>query len=295
MRLATSLLVLQQLGTCFAQVSSVVSLSNGARLRIITNSGTGTAGPLKAELKPASGNSIYRIFRDETGLAVYAYELVVERLPDEDHFRITARPAGTEFAARFPYTDGGKPTPTLSRAIESPPLDAGGRFTIDIPTNPGLFEHRTDTVQIQPDQRGASSADSGSQPVARLRFVGLKVSINGKPVPLTGGGAIVSGQYAMFYIPRRGGYFFSTEPVDHPVFIRAATVDRTRLQFTIDNDIYECNSEAQILLKSDRGEIWVYHDRRYKPSGNWTRNNPNPKSPDEFFTAASDSLQWWLP
>jgi len=39
----------------------------------------------------------------------------------------------------------------------------------------------------------------------------------------------------------------------------------------------------------------VYHDRNYKPSGSWTKNSPNPTSPEEFFTAASDSLNWWLP
>ena len=80
-------------------------------------------------MKPATGNSVYRILRDDTGLAVWAYELVVDRLPDGDHFQIVAKPAGQEFAAKFPNADGGKPTPTFPIPIESPPLGAGGTFT----------------------------------------------------------------------------------------------------------------------------------------------------------------------
>jgi hypothetical protein len=296
MRVAITLLTLPL--AIWGQVSSNISLSNGIRLRIVTNSGNGVPGPLKTELKAATGNSVYRIFRDETGLAVYAYELVVDRLPDGIHFQVIAKPAGDEFAAKFPDADGGKPAPTMSRPIESSPLNPGGRFTIDIPTNPGLFERRTDTVEVQPAERADGSTASPGTPVAPaplLRFAGLKVSINGQPVPIHNPGAVVAGQFAMFYIPRRGGYFFSTQPVDLRPFLQAGIVDRTQLKFTIDNETYECNAEAPILPQSDRGQIWVYRDRKYKPSGTWTKNNPNSRAPDEFFTAASDSLNWWLP
>ena len=77
-------------------------------------------------------------------------------------------------------------------------------------------------------------------------------------------------------------------------FLQAGIVEGAQLKFTIDNETYECNAEAPILPQSDRGQIWVYRDRKYKPSGTWTKNNPNSRAPDEFFTAASDSMQWWL-
>ncbi len=251
--------------------------------------GKGGSDPLKIEMKAATGNSFYRIFRDDTGLAVYAYELLVDRLPNSDYFQVIAKPAGDEFAKKVPNADGGKPTPTMPIAIESPPIGAGGRFTIEIPTNPGLFEHRTDIVEVQPNTR----RDAGTQPAPMIRFVDLRVSINGQPVPTNGPGANVSGQYTMFYIPKRGGYFFSTQPVGSHAFVQIGTVDRTRLKFNLDNEDYDCVAAAPILTQSDRGQIWVYHDPQYKPSGNLTKSNP--KSPDEFFTAASDSLNWWLP
>lgn len=90
---------------CFAQTSSSVSLSNGVQLTIACSS---NPDRLRIELEPASGNSFYRIFRDENNLAVFVYALLVEP-PDGDHFRVTAKPAVDDFAARFPNADGGKP------------------------------------------------------------------------------------------------------------------------------------------------------------------------------------------
>jgi hypothetical protein len=291
-RITATLLALQ-LATCFADTSSTISLSNGIRLKVTTNAGNDGPDPLKVEMKAATGNSMYRIFRDQTGLAVWAYELVVDRLPDGEHFKIIAKPVGEEFATKFPNADGGKPTPTWPIPVESPALNPGGRFAIEIPTNPGLFEHRTDTVQVQPDPGSDAGNQPGTQAAPVLRFTGLRVSINGEAVPAHGPGAQVSGPYAMFYIPKRGGYFFSTLPVAARPFVQVGNVDRARLKFNIDNEDYDCTASAPILTQSDRGQIWVYHDPQYKPAGSWTKNTPN--SPDEFFTAASDSLDWWLP
>jgi hypothetical protein len=294
MRTLTALLTLV-LCICFAQPSSTVSLSNGIRFKVTTNTGSSDPDTLKLEMKPASGNSVYRVLRDESGLAVWAYELVVDRLPDGDHFQIVAKPAGEEFAAKFPNADGGKPTPTFSIPEQSPPLSPGGQFTIEIPTNPGLFQHRTDTVTVQPDMRPASGTEPAAPIVPQIRFADIKVSIGGQLVPSNGPGLSVTGPYAMFYIPKRGGYFFSTEQVTSRPFIQAGDVDRTSLKFTIDNEDYECIARRPILTQSDRGQIWVYHDPNYKPAGNLTKSNPNSKTTEEFFAAASDSLSWWLP
>ncbi|HEV2687001.1 MAG TPA: hypothetical protein VGV35_00565 [Bryobacteraceae bacterium] len=287
MRTLTALAAIS-LFTALPQEPPKVMLGNGVQVQITTKSSTGDAGHLKADVTPAAENSVYRIFRDETGLAVYAYEIVVEGLPDGNHFQVIARPAGEEFAAKFPYIDGGKPTPTLPRPIESIPLLSGGRFTVDIPTNPGWFEHRTDTIQIGP-------ARSGFQSVAKLRFVGLRVSINEKAVPIQGPGTMVAGRYVMFYIPGKGGYFFSTLPIETSrlAFV-AGTVDGTRLRFAFGDEAYDCNAEAPILLESQSGQVWVYRDSNYSPRGSQNRRGPRPRASGEFFTAASDSMDWWL-
>ena len=290
MRTAIALTILLASET-LAQVSSSVSLSNGVQLTIACDS---NPSALNIDLAPASGNSFYRIFRDENNLAIFAYELQVERTSDGDHFRVTAKPAGEDFAIRFPNADGGKPAPTLPEPRQSPLLASGDKFTIDIAVIPGVAESLSDTVQIRLNARGAVSPDQDSPAAASLRFVGLKVQINGQVISANGPGATVAGRYVMFYIPGHGGYFLSSELVESPVFVMVGVVDHTHLRFTLDNEAYDCDSDAPILQRSDRGEIWVFRDPNYKPSGNWTSSDPS-NTRDQFFAAASDSLKWWLP
>lgn len=273
----------------YGQGSARVSLSNGIQIRIETRSDNG-AVKLKPSLEPASGDSFYRIFRDENNLAVFAYELEVTRTPDGQSFRVTAKPATQAFAARFPNADGGKPTPTLSAPLESPLLNSGQDFTIPIPTAPELEQMLADHVEIAINGGGAS-AENGAP--GQIRFSGLKVFIQGKQVTPSAAGMDVAGRYAMFYMPGHGGYFFSTVPVEQPAFLPVGVVDGKHLSFTIDNQMYDCSSTIPILGQADRGQLWVYHDPNYKPAGNWTKTDPT-DTREEFFTAASDSIQWWL-
>jgi hypothetical protein len=284
-------LLLLAAASCCAQISSKVSLSNGVQVTITTRSDNGTPVALKTSLEPASGNSFYRIFRDENDLAVFAYELEVTRTADGQNFRITAKPATDAFAARFPNADGGKPTPTLSAPLESPVLSSGEKFTVPVPTNPGLGQTLTDTIQILLAQRGVGNNDAAGS--AEIRFSGLKVFIHGQLASPSGAGADVAGRYAMFYIPGQGGYFFSANATEPPPFVQVGVVDGKHLTFTIDNEMYDCTANAPILVHADRGQLWVYHDPNYKPAGNWTKTDVS-SSREEFFTAASDSMRWWL-
>ena len=282
------------LGTaCFGQFSSTVSLSNGVRLEIVTEPQPGPESGLTAEMQPASGNSFYRIYWDQNHLAVFAYELEVERTSDGTAFRITARPAGDDFAARFPNADAGKPAPTLPAPIASPVLNPGERFTLDIPTNPGLNLNIADVAQAQLNPRG-TLPEAGAKGPAQILFAGLRVRTDGKLLSPGPSGAIVAGRFAMFYVPGRGGYFFSSEPVSALPFAQIGIVEGGKLHFTLENQEYECESEEPILSKSQNGQLWVYHDANYRPAGNWTKSDTRDGSRDQFFTAASDSLNWWL-
>jgi hypothetical protein len=287
MKLALAMLA-AQLCVCQAQTSSTVSLTNGVRLRITTN---GAAAALKTSLEPASGNSFYRLFRDDNNLVVFAYEIQVARTSDGDYFRITAKPATYAFADNHQNADGGKPVPTLSAEHESSLLASGQKFSIDVPTEPGLGNNLADIVEVRLAGRGAPEP---RQAAGLIQFASIKVSINGKPAAPGGPGAVVSGRYAMFYIPGRGAYFFSMQPVDGYPFAKVGSVDHAHLEFTVDNETYDCDGDAPILAQGDHGEVWVYRDPKYRPAGNWTNSNPAGNPGREFFAAASDSLKWWL-
>jgi hypothetical protein len=276
---------------CYSQVSARVALSNGVQVSVTTRSDNGPP-KLQISLEPATGDSFYRIFRDENNLAVFAYELQVARTADGQGIRATAKPAEEDFAARFPNADGGKPTPTLSTALESPVLHSGESFSIPIPSNPGLGQTLNDIVQVQLGERGG--ANNGAAGPARIRFSGLNVRINGQLASPSEGGADVAGKYTMFYLPGHGGYFFSANADEPPPFLHIGVVDGKHLTFTIDNEMYDCAANAPILGQLSSGQLWVYHNPDYKPAGNWTKSDPtNPR--EEFFTAASDSTRWWMP
>ncbi len=96
----------------------------------------------------------------------------------------------------------------------------------------------------------------------------------------------------MFYIPGQGAYFFATEPPAGRAFVKAGAIDGNRMRFNVDNDDFECIADAPILVNADGGEVWVYRDAEYKPTGNWTSDLRS--TSEQFFTASSDSLGWWM-
>jgi len=286
--------------TLFAQEASTVSLSNGIELRVSVNLGPQTGQQTaKVEMAPASGNSVYRIFRDQNGMAVFAYELAVARSADGQQILLTTKPVEDEFAARFPNSDGGKPVPTMSSESQLEPLTSGRRVDIGLFELQGMGLKVVDSAQVRLFRGSGATSDIASSVLNRLRFLNLKVMINRTPASsaFSAGGA--AGRFAMFFIPGRGGYFFSAEAVpDRAVFTKAGSIDGNHFTFTIDNDIYECTAAASILSQGGTGELWVYHDPGYQPAGNWTQEIPPPAGVQPgtqgFFTAASDTLSWWL-
>jgi len=262
--------------------SQTVSLSNGIQLTLTANLGQPTGQEtLTVDLAPASGDSFYRIFRDQNQVAVFAYELGVSRSGDAQ-FRITLRPAGNEFAAKFPNADTGKPTPTVATDRSLPLLRSGEHSDIDLFEIPGMGLKVSDSIQISlNDRRPRSGA---------ITFTSLRVAVNQHQV--SNPGATVAGRYAMFYIPGRGGYFFSTDAVPGKAFVPAGTVDQNRMQFDLEGDSFDCVSATPIFATLG-GAIWVYHDPNYKPAGNWTKGAR--ETSDVFFIAAADTLSWWLP
>jgi len=281
-------------GAIFAQPSSTITLSNGLQLRIEAQFGQPTGQQtLRIEMARASGDSFYRIFRDQNGLAVFAYELGIGLSNSGDAVELTAKPTLTDFAARFPNADGGKPVPTLSDTRSLPPLDSGGQTEIGLFELEGVGLRVVDTVSVE---LGANAA-GGAASLDRMRLAGLKLRINGNSLATIGPGGPVAGKYAMFYIPGRGAYIMTAQPVEAPGFIKAGSIDGAKLKFTWNNETIEADAASSILGGAGTGELWVKLDPAFRPLGNWTkaRSADGPPKTDEFFAAASDSLSWWLP
>jgi hypothetical protein len=275
---------------CYGQVASTVSLNNGVQLEVAAKFGAPTGEEkLDVEMARASGNSFYRIFRDQNKLAVFAYELLVNLTPDGAAVRATAKPVETEFAARFPGADAGKPVPSLSSDQAMGPLGTGQTAELGLFEIPGMGLKVTDTIRVKMGQEAS--------PAGLLRLSGIRVSMDRKPVTSRPSPGSVSGSFVMFYMPGIGGFFFATEQPAGRNFVKAGSIDGNHMQFTLDNVNYDLTASAPILANGAGGEVWVYHDPNYRPAGNWTSDLHTgvSASPDQFFMAASDSLSWWLP
>jgi hypothetical protein len=271
-----------------AQPPVSIALNNGVRLRIDTSIGqpNGTA-TVSTSMLPASGDSFFRVFRDQNNLTQYTYELVIDRPDGGDEFHLVVKPAGERFAQVAPQADGGKPVPTVPDAKDMGILHSGVPIAFPVFNLPGSGIDVVDTVQLT-----LESPSTGG-----LRFDGLKVYIN-RTLAAPAAAGVVSGRFAMFYIPGHGGYFFSSAPVPGKPFVEAGWFDNARMQFTVDNTTYDCVNNSSFLTQNERGEAWVYHDPNYKPEGNWTKplNDPGDLTrPPQFFTAGSNTLAWWIP
>jgi len=274
-----------------AQVSSIVSLSSGIQLEIKANFGDPTGEQtLRVEMARASGDSFYRIFYDQNKLAIFAYELAVERaVSDPNALHLTAKPAETEFASRYPNADAGKPVPSLSSDHEFGPLISGKSADLGLFEIPGMGMKVSETIRVTTNQTAGTAGP--------LRLSDLHISIDRTPIPGAPPPSAVSGRYVMFYIPGKGGYFFASEPVTGRPFVNAGTIDHNHMRFNVENTDYDCTTGTAVLTHADSGELWVYHDPAYQPTGNWTLDPQSltHSAADEIFTAASDSLSWWLP
>ena len=245
---------------------------------------------LTVEMVRASGNSFYRIFWDQNHLAVYAYELAVDLGAGGDSLLVTAKPAEDEFASRYLHADAGKPVPSLSAEQDLGPLASGRSATLALFEIPGVGLTVSETIQAKMNQSGGAGG--------ALHFAGIQVFVEKNLVSGPAPKASVSGRFAMFYIPGRGGYFFSTQPVPNRAFLNAGSIDRNHMDFSLDNETFHVIANAPIITQSESSGLWVFHDASYKPSGTWTLDLRSPaitqSAPDAFFAAASDTLSWWL-
>lgn len=258
-----------------AQAVSTVAISNGVQLKIAAQFGQPTGQQtLRVEMSRASGDSFYRIFRDQNGLAVFAYELAVSLSSAGDAVALAAKPVETAFAERFPDADGGKPVPTLSSVEALEPIGSGSRAEIGLFELQGMGLRVVDSAEVVlgPSPQAGETASPN-----RLHLADVKLKIDDMPIEQTGPEGAVTGQYGMIYVPGIGAFLLSSGPVSAEGFVKTGSIDGSRLQFVWNNETYEADSVAPILDVEGSGELWVRFDPSYRPAGNWTKT----RSPED--------------
>ena len=163
-------------------------------------------------------------------------------------------------------------SPTIPADRTLPPVRAGERTSVELFDLPPIGRV-IDRIEI------GASASGGPNSSDRLRLSTMRVYVNGSQIAASGAMKAVTGRYAMFYIPGRGGCFLSTDPPAGRAFAHTGSIDGAKMRFIVDNETYDCVASAPILLEADQGELWVYHDPNYKPGGNLTAPGATTQEP----------------
>ena len=115
----------------------------------------------------------------------------------DTQFRVTVKPAGDEFAARYPNADGGKPTPTVPADRELPLLRAGESAHLDLFEIPGMGLKLTDSIQVR-----LNTAGSGGPATGAMAFTALRVFLESEPRFLIPGSSVSCGTLCDVLYPR---------------------------------------------------------------------------------------------
>jgi hypothetical protein len=137
-----------------------------------------------------------------------------------------------------------------------------------------------------------SGVGIGIEPAGDMQLWSFIATKNGQRLVTMDSGASVTGNALMFYLPGQGGYFFVAAPTTLPGFLKVGMAYGNRLTFTWNNENYEVISTRQILTRTTVGEVWVYHDPKYRPR----RISPLAGRPatDEIQWGACDDIKSWF-
>ena len=220
---------------------------------------------------------ITRIIRSSTGDMLFAYkiEAVAGKQPNTVTVRI--KPASPEAVAAHT---------TVAAVREFPDLKMGLAVSLEILKNPATGETISDVLRptTEPPPNPGFPGGADSEVVKQqLSFQDVSISINGKQTSPPPGW--LTGAAARLYVPGHGAYYLTAyEPKSQPQFRAAGAVLQKTLKFAIDGEFFEIDSKGNLLTRSDRGSVWVYHDPDYK----------SPINPNASDVVMADAVEYLL-
>ena len=113
----------------------------------------------------------------------------------------------------------------------------------------------------------------------------IAIRVNGHILPAPATSAFIIGSVVRVDIPRLGTYVVAANDPhdgsrDHG-FAAIAHADGKTLNWAMGRDRVEITSSMNVLTRSGKGVLWVYHDAHYQP--------------DVVGLQAADTVDWLLP
>jgi hypothetical protein len=264
------------------------SFPDGAGLEIFTQT-TGSsqidAGGAMG-IGPGAGTQdlVNRAVLDRADNIVFAYNLEASRgaSPDTVKIRILPLSAATEAtmlqdkAPGHPHFSGAH-IPTVAGVREFPAVKFGEAVTLDILYNPSTGEKVYDVLRPIASSSPVMSVTTQPAPET-IALKEIAIRVNG--TPMSAPASFLIGSVIRVDIPRLGTYVVAANDPGHG-FAAIGHADGKTLSWTMGHDRVEIASSMDVLTRSGKGVLWVYHDPHYQP--------------DVVGLQAADTVDWLLP
>jgi hypothetical protein len=233
-----------------------------------------------------------RFVVDRANNVLFAYNLEASRGANKDTVMIRIEPLNPKTeslmlkeGAKAGLHFSGAHFPTVAGVREFPAVKIGEVVTLDILYNPATGEKIFDVLRPITD----SSPGLVVQSVAAQETMSLKqiaIRVNGQAMSAPASWMI--GAAVRIDIPGHGAYVlaaYDPKASSDRTFVAVAQTDGKTVSWSMGKDRIEITSASNVLTRSDRGVLWVYHDPQFRSQD----------QPDAVRLQAADTVEWLLP
>jgi len=267
------------------------SFPDGTGLEILTQT-TGSS-PIVPQgemgIGPGVGSQdlVHRLVIDNTGTILFAYNVEASRGTSAGTVKIRIEPISAATEASFLKNAGnlrvsGAHLPTVAGVHEFAAVAMGQAVTLDILYNPSTGEKIYDVLRPIPASSGTMSVDSvpATETISLNR---ITIRVNGKAIPAPASWII--GGAVRIDIPHQGTYVIAAndphEADPNHTFAKVAHADGRTLSWGMGSAHVEITSGTNVLMRSEKGVLWVFHDSHYQP--------------DVVALQSADTVAWLFP
>jgi hypothetical protein len=276
-----------------SQYTVRASFPDGVGLEIFTQT-TGSS-PIAPEgemgIGPGIGSQdlVNRVVRDRANNILFAYNLEASRGVSPDTVKIRIEPISAASEAgmvKFEASHGrplsGGHLPTVAGVREFPAVKIGEAVELDILYNPSNGEKIYDVLRPITSSSPVMSVTSVVAPET-ISLKQIAIRVNGRA--MSAPASYIIGSAVRIDIPRHGTFVVAAyDPheasPDHG-FTAIAHADGKTLSWAMGRDRVEITSGTNVLARSEKSVLWIYHDPHYQP--------------DVVGLQAADTVDWLLP
>jgi hypothetical protein len=236
-----------------------------------------------------SEDLVNRVVRDRANNILFVYNLEASRgaSPNTVKIRIAPISAASEAGMLKYEASHGRPfpsahLPTVAGVREFAAVKIGEAVALDILYNPSSGEKIYDVLRPITSSSPVMSVTSVAAPET-ISLKQIAIRVNGQAVSAPASWMI--GAAVRIDIPRHGTYVVASydphEASPNHGFAAIAHADGKALSWATDGVRVDITSSTNVLTRSGKGVLWMYHDPHYQP--------------DVVGLQAADTVDWLLP